>query len=57
MKGTSGHGACFFAEAGPSFRSLPGAHFFTRVSTRVTVNAGDEMCLQCPPTNHYRQRR
>lgn len=52
MKGTSEHGARFFAEAWYPARSLPSARFFMQVSTCMTANAGDKRCLQCSQASH-----
>lgn len=52
MKGTSEHGARFFAETRYPARSLPSARFFMQVSTCMTANAGDARCLQCSQASH-----
>lgn len=52
MKGTSEHGARFFAEVRYPARSLPSARFFMQVSTCMTANAGDKRCLQCSQASH-----
>lgn len=52
MKGTSEHGARFFAETRYPARSLPSARFFMQVSTCMTANAGDKRCLQCSQASH-----
>lgn len=52
MKGTSEHGARFFAETRYPARSLPSARFFMQVSTCMIANAGDKRCLQCSQASH-----
>jgi hypothetical protein len=52
VKGTSEHGARFFAETRYPARSLPSARFFMQVSTCMIANAGDKRCLQCSQASH-----
>lgn len=52
MKGTSEHGARFFAETRYPARSLPSARFFMQISICMTANAGDKRCLQCSQASH-----